>query len=164
MSGLSSCLESPLTLPYIASWSLSQCSPKGVCRCVFLAATAQPGTIVWQTAAGVQHRRWCSRERSNDTSLSSAGASCGHGDICHDLCETANRRRKSYYYLIGATYGFMTHEKSRAAETIVDENAGKKSEQLPSTDRKDTKTKTLQSVNGVYRQASSPNCKEGRFP
>jgi hypothetical protein len=35
--------------------------------------------------------------------------------------------------VLGATDGFLTHEKSRAAETIVDENAGKKFEQLPST-------------------------------
>ena len=34
---------------------------------------------------------------------------------------------------LGATDGFLTHEKSRAAETIVDENAGKQFEQLPST-------------------------------
>jgi hypothetical protein len=36
--------------------------------------------------------------------------------------------------VLGATDGFLTHEKSKAAETIVDENAGKKFEQLPSTD------------------------------
>ncbi len=36
--------------------------------------------------------------------------------------------------VLGATDGFLTHDKSRAAETIVDENAGKKFEQLPSTD------------------------------
>ena len=35
--------------------------------------------------------------------------------------------------VLGATDGFLTHEKSKAAETIVDENAGKKFEQLPST-------------------------------
>jgi hypothetical protein len=36
--------------------------------------------------------------------------------------------------VLGATDGFLTHEKSKAAETIVNENAGKKFEQLPSTD------------------------------
>jgi hypothetical protein len=36
--------------------------------------------------------------------------------------------------VLGATDGFLTHERSKAAETIVDENAGKKFEQLPSTD------------------------------
>ncbi len=34
--------------------------------------------------------------------------------------------------VLGATDGFLTHEKSKAAETIVDENAGKKFVQLPS--------------------------------
>ena len=34
--------------------------------------------------------------------------------------------------VMGATDGFLTHEKSKAAETIVDENAGKRFEQLPS--------------------------------
>lgn len=38
--------------------------------------------------------------------------------------------------VLGATDAFLTHEKSKAAETIVDENAGKKFEQLPSTDPK----------------------------
>ena len=37
---------------------------------------------------------------------------------------------------LGATDGFLTHERSKAAETIVDENAGKKFEQLPSSDPK----------------------------
>jgi hypothetical protein len=36
--------------------------------------------------------------------------------------------------VLGATDGFLTHEKSKAAETIVNENAGKKFEQQPSTD------------------------------
>jgi hypothetical protein len=36
--------------------------------------------------------------------------------------------------VLGATDGFLTHERSKAAETIVNENAGKKFEQLPSTD------------------------------
>ena len=36
--------------------------------------------------------------------------------------------------VLGATDGFLTHDKSKAAETIVDENAGKKFEQLPSAD------------------------------
>jgi hypothetical protein len=35
--------------------------------------------------------------------------------------------------VLGATDEFLTHEKSKAAETIVDENAGKKFEQLPTT-------------------------------
>ncbi len=35
--------------------------------------------------------------------------------------------------VLGATDGFLTHEKRKAAETIVDGNAGKKFEQLPST-------------------------------
>lgn len=39
--------------------------------------------------------------------------------------------------VLGATDGFLTQEKSKAAETIVNENAGKKFEQLPSTDPKD---------------------------
>jgi hypothetical protein len=38
--------------------------------------------------------------------------------------------------VLGATDGFLTHERSKAAETIVNENAGKKFEQLPSTDPK----------------------------
>jgi hypothetical protein len=36
--------------------------------------------------------------------------------------------------VLGATDGFLTHEKSKAAETIVNENAGKKFEEIPSTD------------------------------
>ena len=36
--------------------------------------------------------------------------------------------------VLGATDAFLTHEKGKAAETIVNENAGKKFEQLPSTD------------------------------
>jgi hypothetical protein len=36
--------------------------------------------------------------------------------------------------VLGATDGFLTHERSKAAETIVNENAGKKFEQLPSSD------------------------------
>jgi hypothetical protein len=36
--------------------------------------------------------------------------------------------------VLGATDGFLTHEKSKAAETIVDENAAKKFEEVPSTD------------------------------
>ena len=39
--------------------------------------------------------------------------------------------------VLGATDGFLTQEKSKAAETIVNENAGKKFEQLPSSDPKD---------------------------
>jgi hypothetical protein len=39
--------------------------------------------------------------------------------------------------VLGATDGFLTQEKSKAAETIVDENAGKKFVQLPSSDPKD---------------------------
>jgi hypothetical protein len=38
--------------------------------------------------------------------------------------------------VLGATDGFLTHEKSKAAETIVNENAAKKFDQLPSTDPK----------------------------
>ena len=38
--------------------------------------------------------------------------------------------------VLGATDAFLTQEKSKAAETIVDENAGKRFEQLPSTDLK----------------------------
>lgn len=36
--------------------------------------------------------------------------------------------------VLGSTDAFLTQERSRAAETIVDENAGKKFRQLPSTD------------------------------
>ncbi len=36
--------------------------------------------------------------------------------------------------VLGATDGFLTHDRSKAAETIVNENAGKKFEQLPSSD------------------------------
>jgi len=36
--------------------------------------------------------------------------------------------------VLGATDGFLTHEKCKAAETIVNENAGKNFEQLPSTE------------------------------
>jgi NAD kinase len=36
--------------------------------------------------------------------------------------------------VLGATDGFLTHEKSKAVETIVNENVGKKFVQLPSTD------------------------------
>lgn len=36
--------------------------------------------------------------------------------------------------MLGATDGFLTHEKSKAAETIVDENAAKRREEVPSTD------------------------------
>ena len=39
--------------------------------------------------------------------------------------------------VLGATDGFLTQEKSKAAETIVNENAGKKFQQLPSCDPKD---------------------------
>ena len=39
--------------------------------------------------------------------------------------------------VLGATDGFLTHEKSKAAETVVDENAGKKFKQLPSSDPKE---------------------------
>jgi hypothetical protein len=35
--------------------------------------------------------------------------------------------------VLGATDGFLTHERSKAAETIVNENAGRKFEQLPSS-------------------------------
>lgn len=35
--------------------------------------------------------------------------------------------------ILGATDGFLTQEKSKAAEVIVNENAGKKFEQLPSS-------------------------------
>jgi hypothetical protein len=35
--------------------------------------------------------------------------------------------------VLGATDGFLTNERSKAAETIVNENAGKKFEQLPSS-------------------------------
>ena len=38
--------------------------------------------------------------------------------------------------VLGATDGFLTHEKSKVAETIVNENAAKKFDQLPSTDPK----------------------------
>ena len=38
--------------------------------------------------------------------------------------------------VLGATDGFLTHEKRKAAETIVNENAGKKFEQVPSSDPK----------------------------
>jgi hypothetical protein len=38
--------------------------------------------------------------------------------------------------VLGATDGFLTHEKIKAAETIVNENAAKKFDQLPSTDPK----------------------------
>jgi hypothetical protein len=38
--------------------------------------------------------------------------------------------------VLGATDAFLTHERRKAAETIVNENAGKKFEQLPSTDPK----------------------------
>jgi hypothetical protein len=38
--------------------------------------------------------------------------------------------------LLGTTDAFLTHDKSKAAETIVNENAGKSLEQLPSTDLK----------------------------
>jgi hypothetical protein len=36
--------------------------------------------------------------------------------------------------VLGATDAFLTHDRRKAAETIVNENAGKKLEQLPSTD------------------------------
>jgi hypothetical protein len=36
--------------------------------------------------------------------------------------------------VLGATDAFLTHDRRKAAETIVNENAGKKFEQLPSTD------------------------------
>jgi hypothetical protein len=36
--------------------------------------------------------------------------------------------------VLGATDAFLTHDRRKAAETIVDENAGKKFEQLSSTD------------------------------
>ncbi len=36
--------------------------------------------------------------------------------------------------VLGATDGFLTHDKSKAAESIVDENASKKFERLPSTE------------------------------
>jgi len=36
--------------------------------------------------------------------------------------------------VLGATDGFLTHERSNAAETIVNENVGKMFEQLPSAD------------------------------
>ena len=36
--------------------------------------------------------------------------------------------------VLGATDGFLTHDRSKAAETIVNENAGKKFEQLPPSD------------------------------
>jgi hypothetical protein len=36
--------------------------------------------------------------------------------------------------VLGATDGFLTQDRSKAAETIVNENAGKKFEQLPSAD------------------------------
>lgn len=36
--------------------------------------------------------------------------------------------------VLGATDGFLSHERRKAAETIVNENAGKKFEQLPSSD------------------------------
>jgi hypothetical protein len=36
--------------------------------------------------------------------------------------------------VLGPTDGILSHERRKAAETIVNENAGKKSEQLPSCD------------------------------
>lgn len=36
--------------------------------------------------------------------------------------------------VLGSTDAFLTRDRSKAAETIVDENAGKKFRQLPSTD------------------------------
>ena len=36
--------------------------------------------------------------------------------------------------VLGATDAFLTHDRRKAAETIVNENAGKKFEQLPSAD------------------------------
>lgn len=39
--------------------------------------------------------------------------------------------------ILGATDGFLTQEKSKAAEVIVDENAGKMFEQLPSSGPKE---------------------------
>ena len=39
--------------------------------------------------------------------------------------------------VLGATDGFMAQEKSKAAETIVNENAGKYVDRLPSSDPKD---------------------------
>jgi hypothetical protein len=39
--------------------------------------------------------------------------------------------------VLGATDGFMAKEKSKAAETIVNENAGKYLDRLPSSDPKD---------------------------
>jgi hypothetical protein len=36
--------------------------------------------------------------------------------------------------VLGATDGFLTQEKSKAAETIVNENAGKKFEQVPGSE------------------------------
>jgi hypothetical protein len=38
--------------------------------------------------------------------------------------------------VLGATDAFLTHDRRKAAETIINENAGKKFEQLPSTDPK----------------------------
>ena len=38
---------------------------------------------------------------------------------------------------LGATDGFLTQEKSKAAEVIVNENAGKKFDHLPSTGPKE---------------------------
>ena len=39
--------------------------------------------------------------------------------------------------VLGATDGFLAQEKSKAAETIVNENAGKYVDRLPSSDPKD---------------------------
>jgi len=36
--------------------------------------------------------------------------------------------------VLGATDAFLTQDRRKAAETIVNENAGKKFEQLPSSD------------------------------